>query len=80
MFWGRVETLIIEHDDMMNSRIIEFVGYYGRNLSELTILGEVNIMDFFFNYLEMSNLYFFIVCTSNEVKSSNSVISKQHFM
>jgi len=41
MFWGRVQTLTIDLDYMMNFHFINFVLNYGRNLSELTILDQV---------------------------------------
>ncbi|KAF0766196.1 Uncharacterized protein FWK35_00011484 [Aphis craccivora] len=40
MFWGRVQTLTIDLDYMMNFHFINFVFNYGRNLSELTILDQ----------------------------------------
>lgn len=43
MFWGRVQTLTIDLDYMMNFHFINFVLIYGHNLSELTILDQVKI-------------------------------------
>lgn len=44
MFWGRVQTLTIDLDYMMNFHFINFVYNYGHNLSELTILDQVKII------------------------------------
>jgi len=43
MFWGRVQTLTIDLDYMMNFHFINFVLVYGHNLSELTILDQVKV-------------------------------------
>ncbi|XP_050533973.1 uncharacterized protein LOC126901518 isoform X2 [Daktulosphaira vitifoliae] len=40
MFWGRVQTLTIDLDYMMNFHFINFIYNYGCNLSELTILDQ----------------------------------------
>jgi len=40
MFWGRVHTLTIDLDYMMNFHFINFLYNYGHNLSELTILDQ----------------------------------------
>lgn len=42
IFWGRVKMLTIDLDYMMNVHLLNFLYNYGQNLSELTILDQVN--------------------------------------
>lgn len=44
MFWGRVHTLTIDLDYMMNFHFTNFLHNYGRNLSELIILDQVKLI------------------------------------